>query len=317
LSYTPSIWARPAGKYERPPVSRARAVRKKAARSGASVSNVDVRGGRRLIAKIGDVAFLRELQDLVVADQGRRVFAVGEDDHGLPCHVVGRAPEARVLQREVERVVDAGGAVRADAADRRLQLRLLVREILEHGELVIELDDLGLIVRAERAHQAHRRRAHRGQVGLHRERAVHEDRERDGELLLGEEGQLLGDSVFEDLEVAGGEAGDVAVAAVGNRHIQVDDVDRGRKRRKRPLGLVVGPHAARRRDHADRAGQRASQAGPVPVPVSHGRLVLCSVSATPSAKTIPGGLPMILLTAPAPPGRRNRSGPRYARDPGV
>jgi len=26
---------------------------------------------------------------------------------------------------------------------------------------------------------------------------------------------------------------------------------------------------------------------------------------------------MILLTAPAPPGRRNRSGPRYARDPGV
>ena len=59
--------------------------------------------------------------------------------------------------------------------------------------------------------------------------------------------ELLGDAVLEDLEIAGGQAGDVVVAAVGDRHIQVDDVHGRRKRRKGPVGVSFRPCATRRR----------------------------------------------------------------------
>ena len=54
----------------------------------------------------------------------------------------------QVLQGDVERVVEGGGARRLGAADRALERVVVGREVLEDRRAVVELDDLGVVLRA-------------------------------------------------------------------------------------------------------------------------------------------------------------------------
>ena len=121
--------------------------------------------------------------------------------------------------------------------DRRLEGRVVGGEVLEDGGPVVELDDLRRVLGPQRLDEPHGRGLGLRQLLVHGGRGVDQDRQRDGQVLVGEEGQLLADAVLEDREVLLREVGHVVVAAVGDRQVEVDDLDAHLEGRRALRGL--------------------------------------------------------------------------------
>ena len=104
-----------------------------------------------------DLALARQLEHLVVGDERGRVLAVREQ-HDRAAAQLGRVLVARqVLERDVERVVQGRRPRGLRAPDRRLERGLVAGEGLQRRGAVVELDDLGQVLRPQRLGEADRR----------------------------------------------------------------------------------------------------------------------------------------------------------------
>ena len=200
----------------------------------------------------------------------------------------------QVPQRDVHGGVESGGAVGVGPADRRLDRGLVVRERLQHGRAAVELHHLGLVLGPQPAGEPQRGLLGAAPLLLHRGRAVDHEHDRQRQVLVGEQRQLLRDAVLEHGEVALLEPRDVRVAGIGDRHAQLHHVDT-RAERERPGGCLA--HGRRGRDGEPEqrrdAGRHAGPAG-----AAQGRRSLTVIPGTNPAIAARTHDPLLLCSSP-------------------
>ena len=184
-----------------------------------------------------DVGLAGELQHLVVVDEGGRVFAVREQHDRASPRSFRAALAPQLLQGDVEGVVERGRPRRARPPDRRLEGRLVRGEVLQDRDPVVELDDLAEVLGPQGLDEPGAGLLGDGKLLVHRRRAIDQEGDGQGERVPGEERQVLPDAVLEDGEVGPGEPGDEAVAAVGHRQVEADDLDARLEGRRALRGL--------------------------------------------------------------------------------
>jgi hypothetical protein len=205
---------------------------------------------------------LREIEDLFERQQAGRVLAVGEDHDRLPANLLGVLGDdlLQVLQRDVDGVVEGGRAAGRRLLDRRLELSRAVREVLQDDDAAIEVDHLGEILRPKPLRKADRGFLRRRQLGVHTGAGVEQQRQRDRQVGAVEEGDVLLDAVLENVEILGGQVGDVLPGAVADGDVERDQIDAGAERHLRRLpsrrGLIH-----RRRDRRQGARGEGDAAG--------------------------------------------------------
>ena len=169
------------------------------------------------------------------------------DDRPAP-QLGGLLVPRQVLERDVERVVERGRARGLGRADRLLERAEVVGEGLQRRRALVELHHLREVLRPQRLREADRRVLRGLELLLHRGRGVDHQHQRDRQVLVREQAQVLADAVLEHREVALRQVGHEVVARVGDREAQVDDLD--------PACRRSGPLLARLGEARGRQGER-------------------------------------------------------------
>jgi len=237
----------------------------------------------------GGLGALGEIEHFVKRHEARGVLAVGEDHERLAADVflaLG-ADLPQLLERDIDGVVQRGGAAGRCLLDRRLELALVRGESLPDLDAAVEVDDLREVGRLQAPDEVDRGGLQRLQLVFHARAAVEQQRHGDGLLAAVEERDVLFHAVLEDGEVGLVEVRDVVIRAVHDGDVERDDVDgrpedlglasrrrggrrgrrrRGGRRRWRLLGTRradgQGEQARCDQDHALHV---SLQSGPVPV----------------------------------------------------
>ncbi len=109
----------------------------------------------------------------------------------------------QVVERADEGVVKGGAASRIDAIERVLEFVDVAGEIANgiEVEVVVEIDDEGLVLRIAHFHKCERSGADLGDLVAHAAAIVDDQAQADGNVFLAEDRELLLDLVLEDAEV--------------------------------------------------------------------------------------------------------------------
>jgi hypothetical protein len=172
----------------------------------------------------------------------------------------------RSLERDVDGVVERGGAVGRGAPDRRFERLGVVGEVLENIDPAAELDHFRDIVRFEPSGETDGRLLCRPHPPFHAVAGVEEDGEGDRLLLAGEERDRLLRTVLEHFEVRLLEVGDERALGVRDRDVQRHQLD-ARSELRLLLGRQRGTEdrdAGEGRDEAHRATAAAGASSHAP-----------------------------------------------------
>ena len=236
-----------------------------------------------------DLGLARQLEHLVVADQGRRVLAVGEQHDGAAPQLGRLLLLRQVLERHVERVVQRGGARGLGAADRRPRARAwsAVKSCSDRGA-VVELHHLREVLRPQRPHEARwRPAARRGSFSsMEAEVSIIRTSEMGRSSWVKIDSSCLTPSSKTAKSVVC-EVGDVAAAGVGDGHVEVDDLDAGLERRGRGVAAAeaCGAASSRAAGRARGAASCAEGRGGLPGVVLIGRAVADPATFAPGRAT--------------------------------
>jgi hypothetical protein len=134
---------------------------------------------------------------------------------------------------------------------------VVVREALDDLDLAVEVDDLREVLRLEPPGEPAGGSLSDWQAIFHARTGVEQNRQRNREVRLREEHQILLDAVLEDGEVAAIEIGHELAARVGHRHAQGHDfnarLERGDRLRRLLRGNLPLRAEGRGRQHQRRA----------------------------------------------------------------
>jgi len=108
-------------------------------------------------------------------------------------------------------------------------------EVKSCGALA-ELDDLGLVRRVQRLHETDGGGLGLAQLHVHRGGSVDQYRQRDRQVLAGEDRDGLADPLLQHFEINLSEVGDESALGIGDGHGQVDDVHPRLEDREPPGG---------------------------------------------------------------------------------
>ncbi len=158
----------------------------------------------------------------------------------------------QLFQRDVDRVVERGGAVDVGAADRLLERGGVVGETLQDADLAVEVDDFDDVFLAQPAGEADRRFLRGAEPLVHAGAGVEQDGQRDRLLHAREERHGLLGAVLEDLEVRLLEIGDV-LGALHDRDVERDQIDAAAE-----ALFLRDRQCGRAHDRREREGEQAS-----------------------------------------------------------